>query len=372
MRRALLAAAALVLLPYARTAVYDFPPSVPFSGQALFNPYAQTTGRWQRANLHAHGRPWWGLTTGRQHAGEVVAAYRRIGYSVAGISDYQHVAAQHGIDTIPLYEHGYNLGKRHQLGVGARKVVWFDFPLGQSLGQQQLIINLVGRDSELVALAHPEGRDAYSEQDMRRLTGVHLMEVVNGPFVAERSWDAALSAGRPVWALGNDDNHDLHERRRFGVAWNMIDADSAAPGDVVGALRQGRHYAVLRTDEIPTAGETTLESVTLTGSTLNVTAAGEPSTLIFIGQDGSVRKTVRHALRADYTLGADDTYVRTVIKSPRTVMYLNPVFRYDGRGLPAPAAKLATAATWAMRSSVVLAAAALLWLLGRRQQAVAL
>jgi hypothetical protein len=272
------------------------------------------------------------------------------------------------LNTIPLYEHGYNLGKRHQLGVGARRVVWFDFPLGQSIGQQQLIIDLVGRDSELVALAHPEGRDAYTVQDMQRLTGYHLLEVVNGPFVGERSWDAALSAGRAVWALGNDDNHDLNERRRFATAWNMIDAPSASAADIVKALRAGRTYAVLRTDEIPTARETTLQSVTFDAGVLRVRTGGEPATIVFIGQDGAERRRVQRANHAEYSVADSDTYVRTVIYSPRSVMFLNPVLRYDGRAIPAPAARVAVARTWAMRGSVVAAVLALAVLIRRRRR----
>jgi hypothetical protein len=367
-KRVLILVGLIVLLPYARTAVYEFPSPVPFTGASFFNPYQGGAGTWQRANLHAHGRPWAGMTTGRQTAQEVITAYHRAGYSVAGISDYQHIAAYDGLNTIPLYEHGYNLGKRHQLGVGARRVVWFDFPLGQSIGQQQLIIDLVARESELVAIAHPEGRDAYTVQDMQRLTGYHLLEVVNGPFVGERSWDAALSAGRAVWAVANDDNHDLNERRRFAAAWNMIDAPSASAADIVKALRAGRTYAVLRTDEIPTARETTVKSVTFDAGVLRVRTSGEPATIVFIGQDGVERRRVQRANHAEYAVSDGDTYVRTVVYSPRSVMFLNPVLRYDGRAIPAPMARIAVARTWAMRGSVVAAVLALAVLIRRRRR----
>jgi hypothetical protein len=365
-KRVFILLALLVGLPYARTAVYEFPEPRPFAGSAFFNPYRELTGVWQRANLHAHGRPWQGFTTGEQNADEVVAAYRRQGYSVAGVSDYQHIAAKDGTDTLPLYEHGYNLGKRHQLAVGARDVVWFDFPFAQTRSQQQFIIDLVGGSADLVAIAHPEGRDAYSLEDMQRLTGYQLLEVVNGPFIADKPWDAALSAGRPVWALANDDNHDLNERGRFNVAWNMIDARSASTADIVKALRAGRSYAVLRTDEIPTADETTVTAVELRDSTLTVTWAGAPSIVAFFGQNGEQRKSVRNVTGAAYTFDERDTYIRAVIYSPRTIMFLNPVFRYDGVQVPAPAARIDAIATWTMRASVVGGVLALGLLLRRR------
>src|SRR5262245_19653524 len=128
-----------------------------------------------------------------------------MGYDVAGVSDYHDIAAQDGIETLPLYEHGYNVSKRHQLAIGAREVDWLDFPLWQSLSDEQFVIDRVGRTAELVALAHPTSRDAYSNDALHRLSGYQLMEVVNGPHRIEDPWDEALSSGHAVWALANDD-----------------------------------------------------------------------------------------------------------------------------------------------------------------------
>ena len=370
MKTALLLVAALLVLPYARTAVYDFPEPRAFSGPVWFNPYERLTGSWQRTNLHAHGRPWAGLTTGEQTAEELVRAYRGIGYAMPGISDYQHIAAQSGVDTMPIYEHGYNLGKRHQLAVGAHRVVWFDFPLWQSIGQQQLIIDLVRGHTDLVAIAHPEGRDAYSTADMQRLTGYHLLEVVNGPFVGTRTWDSALSSGRAVWALANDDNHDLHQGRRFGTAWNMIDAPAATSSELVSALRVGRSYAVLREDNDDLQPKRpVLTSVTFEGTRLRVSCDCEPSSFEFIGQNGIQKKIVHRVTSAEYAVTDNDTYIRTVVQGPQATMFLNPILRYDGKALPAPAAHMDVTSTWAMRASVVGASAALVWLLRRRSLA---
>src|SRR4029077_5852415 len=172
-----------------------------------------------------------------------------LGYDIAGLSNYQRIAAKEGADTLPIYEHGYNLGKRHQLAIGARSVEWMDYPLFQSLSHKQQIIDLVKGKADLVAIAHPTGRDAYSFDDLRQLTGYQLMEVVNGPFDVEETWDAALSAGRLVWGLGNDDNHDLSDLHRRGAAWTMVDARSTSVADVVSSLRAGRHYSVLRKED---------------------------------------------------------------------------------------------------------------------------
>jgi hypothetical protein len=293
------------------------------------------------------------LTNGRQQGSEVARAYRSMGYSVPGVSDYHSIAAQHGVPTLPLYEHGYSLLKRHQLAIGARRVDWFDFPLWQATSHQQYVIERVADTADLVALAHPSSRDAYTPDDLRRLTGYHLIEVVNGPFLSLTGWDAALSAGRLVWAVGNDDTHDLRDPRRTAQAWTMINAPSSSTSDIVSALSTGRSYVVRRTNESASAVETVLDRVTFADSTLTVSVAGDPSTFVFTGQDGEVKHTVQQAMHASYVFRDDDTYIRTAIHAPRTAMLLNPVFRSRRPGGdPAPAAVLDVASTWTLRAGL--------------------
>ena len=47
---------------------------------------------------------------------------------------------------MPLYEHGYNISKEHQLAIGAERVEWLDFPFWTWLNQKQFILNRVGAD----------------------------------------------------------------------------------------------------------------------------------------------------------------------------------------------------------------------------------
>src|SRR5262249_29188256 len=158
----------------------------PFHGDQFCNPYASATAAWKRANFHAHGLAWLGLSSAAQTDDEVVAAYLRSGYDVAAISNYQKITDS---GTIPVYEHGFNVGKQHQLATGARRVAWFDFPFWQSIHQKQYVLDRVARSAELVAIAHPAAnRHAYSDDELRRLAGYQLLEVVNGKFTAERSW----------------------------------------------------------------------------------------------------------------------------------------------------------------------------------------
>jgi hypothetical protein len=359
----------VVVGPYVWGPIYRFPEPTRFAGSAFFNPYAHLTGSWQRTNLHAHGRAWVGLTNGQQTDEEVVQRYRNLGYTVPGVSDYQRIAAHYGVATMPIYEHGYNIGKRHQLAIGAHSVQWFDFLLWQSLSQEQYVIDRVKAKADLVALAHPATRDAYTTDDLQQLTTYDLIEVVNGPFAVEDAWDAALSTGHPVWALANDDTHDLTDSRRTAAGWNMVDASSTLTADIVGALKDGRSYAVLRIGAIESANLTVLDRVDVSDNTLTVSVTGAESTFKFVGQDGVVRKTVKNAIVASYTMAANDTYVRTVITSPQTVLYLNPVVRYDGKNLSKPAASVDAAATWAIRGGTGLGVVAVWFAYARRRKA---
>jgi hypothetical protein len=365
--RTALAVGGLLLLPYAFGPVYSFPEPAAFAGPLLRNPYAATTESWQRANLHAHGSAWGGMTSGTQPATAVVARYRELGYSVPGVSNYHHIAAHDGVRTLPLYEHGINLGKYHQLAIGARAVEWFDFPLWQSLSHRQYVIDRVKRKAALVSLNHPDSRDAYGNEALRYLTGYDMIEVANGPFTTESLWDEALSSGHLVWAVANDDTHDLTDPRRMAVGWNMVDARSAADADIIDALRAGRFYAVLRTGALESANLTRLDRLDVHGDTMMVTLAGAPATITFVGQDGAIRQAVDRTTTAGYTLTPDDTYVRVVVHAPQTVLFLNPVIRWDGHTLPGRAAHVDAAATWTFRGGLTAGAALLVARIRRRR-----
>ncbi len=364
LRRVLLVLAIAVALPYLWVPVYRFPAPRAFSGSALWNPYAQLHGTWQLANLHAHGRSWRGLTNGRQSGADVVRAYRDRGYAVAGLSDYQRLAGHGGIAALPIYEHGYNVSKYHQLAIGARRIEWLDFPFWQGPNQQQYILDRVKQSAELVAIAHP--MSAYTAADLSALTGYQLLEVVNGHFIAEDLWDAALSSGHAVWIVANDDTHDVTDPQRMAVAWNMIDAPSGDTRDVIAALATGRAYAVSGNGEHKDGVDAVLTSVDVHDGTLVVSLAGTPATILFIGQNGSVRKTAELATTASYTMMPQDSYIRIVIRTPNTVMYLNPVIRYDGVRLPSPVATRDGNATWLQRTLIAFGCIALVPVLWRR------
>ena len=347
--------AILVLLPYLAVPSHDFPPARPFAGSRWLNPYANLEGPWRRAHFHAHGQAWGGVTAGAQGDADVIAAYRKAGYDVAGVSDYQRISP---VDLVPAYEHGFNLGKVHQLAIGARRVTWWDFPLWQGIDEKQFVLDRLRPDTDLIALSHPSRLLGYSSDHARQLTGYQLMEIANGHITTEERWDAALSSGHVVWGLGNDDTHDVTDVRRFAVAWTMIAAASLTPADVVAALRQGQSYVVVRHADAPVDVAVAVPAVRIDGSEMTVTLDGPPAVITFIGQDGRTRRTTTGAA-ASYELQPADTYVRVNVHGSTTDLFLNPVMRTIS-GVPRqPDARMNLWWTWSRRGLLAVACVAL-------------
>lgn len=359
----------IAVAPYAMCPVYRFPAPAPFSGAAFYNPYADSPAgsQWRTANFHAHGRAWGGITEGRQPDSVVVGYYyRKLGYDIAGVSDYLQID-RHRTDSsfIPTYEHGFNALKTHLLGINAQQVVWFDFPLPQSRSEKQYVIDRVKGGASLVALAHPALRGGYSRDDLAYLTHYQLFEVLNHFIVSDSLWDVALSTGHAVWALGDDDTHNITDAGQTGAMWTEVLTPSTRAGDVVAALNAGRTYAVAghraRSDIHP-------EQIAVHGDTLTVTCEQKASRIDFIGQHGRLLSRVFDTQQASYAIQPGDPYVRTVIATPHTVMFLNPIVRYDGRNLARPRAVLDEPRTWGLRSSILATAIMLIWLAVARRR----
>jgi hypothetical protein len=125
---------------------------------------------------------------------------------------------------------------------------------------------------------------------------------------------------------------------------------------------------VLRTGALEQANVTTLDQVEVSEGTITVMLRGAPSNVTFVGQDGIPRKTVLNTRAASYTMTGADTYVRAVVITPQTVLYLNPVIRWDGARLPLPAASVDLAWTWIQRGGSVVGAVLLVMARVRSRQ----
>jgi hypothetical protein len=342
--------------PYVLAPAYGFPAPAPFSGPRLWNPYATSLGRWWKANFHAHSHAWGGLTAGRRSAADVRALYHKLGYDIAGLSNYQQIdgGTLADPDFIPVYEHGYNVHKVHELVIGARRVTWLDFPFGQTLSDKQYVLDRLERNGGIVAIAHPWLRNGYPVDQLRYLSHYTLMEVARQGYVGTDRWDAALSAGHLSWIIADDDEHDLDPGHDVGVSWTMVMAPSKRRVDILAALRAGHTYGVVGRNGV---NDVLVRDVVLHHDTLRVRTDPGASSVRFVGQGGALRKVVRDSVQASYVIRPNDTYVRVEIVTAHTHMYLNPIVRYAGPGPVRPRAVLNRARTW--RNRGLLAACAL-------------
>jgi hypothetical protein len=338
---------------YALCPVHRFPPPRPFAGAYWYDPYATGDGHWLTANLHAHTRVWGGLTNGRGDADALVRRYAALGYDVAGVSDYQRMTLALGAHASRLaaYEQGFNVRKAHLIALGARSVDWMDYPLLQSPDELQHRIDRLRADGATVVLAHPRLRCAFSDGDLRELTGYAALEVASSTTDGEAAWDVALTAGRVVWGVGGDDTHDVANLSRTARVWTLIDAPTAAPADLLAAIRAGRTIAVRGT-----AGraDVALRSLTMRGDTLRLALDGAPASISIVGAGGVVlgRAADTHALHV--LLPHDAPYARAVVRTASTVLYLAPVLRAPTNALPSgPSATVDFAATLFRRAMLL-------------------
>jgi len=328
--------------------IYNFDEPEPFTGDKWYNPYHDIdTGNWHRANFHFHTKRWAGITAGTGTETEYYEQYKRLGYSVAALSHYQHITDFHKDSTyyIPVYEHGFGIRKKHQMLIGAKEVLWLDYSLVQNINHKQHILNLLRDDSEIVAIAHPDWENGYSTEDMKYLSNYDLIEVLDNNWRSFRQWDAALSAGRPVYILGDDDGHDIYDPYVVGRRCTFINSPVNSGSDLVRNLKAGnafgadiymREHEPFDEKELRAAMIPKITGVQILHDTLWVKTDTLAMKFTFIGQEGKARKVQYLTDAAWYILQPEDTYIRTEIvffsqyKHSGTVFYLNPVFRYNG------------------------------------------
>jgi hypothetical protein len=324
---------------------FSFVKGKPFSGNKLYNPYAFIDScDWVKCNFHAHTNAWKGLTNGRGTASDVWRFYDSLGYGVHAVSDYNIINDEFRDreNYIPAYEHGYNFKKTHELVLGTHEVKWLDYVFPQTLSNKQYILNQLSRETgNVVTLNHPAVTNGFNEDDMNYLGNYHCIEVLNPWGISFHYWDAALSAGKPVFIMGNDDTHNACQLCSIGQYCTWVNVPLVNCKNILTALKTGNAYG-MHIPLIP--GEKiekrikrlkydlpALKKFSVTHDTIEVTITQPAKQILFIGQHGKILKAVGADSKAIYPVGQQDNYVRTAITFPDgTEIFLNPVFRYSG------------------------------------------
>ena len=328
---------------YAAGPIYTFEVPKPFYGEKFYNPYQSiNSDGWHKCNFHAHAKCWGGLTNGKNTSQEVLAAYQKLKYDVASISNYMDIDTTHSNDPlyIPVYEHGYGIKKIHQLALGTPKVVWYDYVFQQNLNQKQHVIDLLKKHSRFVALCHPRIRNGYSPEDLRFLSGYDLIEVQNSRHIYENEWDAALSNGHHAWLIAGDDSHSVGNLGQLQKSVTFVNVAVSSGDEILERLAQGSAFGVsFPSNSQKQFEENLLEAkkvsfpiaIQVIEDGLHVAWQQNMRQIDFIGDNGKLLKTLNDTDTAFYPIRPEDTYVRIKLTSADgLVYYLNPVIRYTG------------------------------------------
>jgi len=331
--------------------VYVFDEPQPFHGEYLLNPYQDIDSTyWKCCNFHGHTRQYGGVTNGRANGNIVYdSMYRMFGYDHVGISDYNKVNNyEDGRDPgfIPGYEHGYNVWKIHQVCLGSKKVRRIDYFFYQTLSHKQHMLNKLGEQNRVVAVAHPSFVDGgYKVRDMKYLSNYKIMEVLNGFVNSPEHWDMALSNGHLVYLIADDDTHDVLKVNDIALKITYLNAKDNDAEQLYDALLSGKavgvHFKLDREEamddkvarfkrDIPY-----LNSAKLDGDYFTVSVTKRLKNVKFFGQDGIILKEEKYektdtVLTTSYRIQPTDQYVRTVLTFfDNSTMWLNPVTRHE-------------------------------------------
>ena len=337
----------LILYVYLSVPTYSFKEPKPFSGEYLYNPYQDMKpDQWKKYHFHCHSRKFFGITNGRKSKEIAIdSVYQALGYDHYGISDYMSINS-HGADRegyIPAYEHGYGLiRKTHQICIGAESVYRPDFLFMQNINMKQFMINKLGERCRFVMPAHASFTKGYKVSDMVLLSNYRLLEVLNPYGNAFEHWDKALSNGHRVYALGDDDTHDITDHHEVCHNLTMINTPDLDPENVYDALDRGLCYAVEFDNwyHFPMSFEDKVKQARalpyltraeLVGDTLFIETSNDKMQEVkFIGQDGKLLKTDEIVATAYYVIQPEDHYVRTQINvNGLQHFYLNPITRHS-------------------------------------------
>lgn len=319
---------------------YVFAPPVPFHGDIIINPYRSIEPELvQVANFHAHAKN--GILNGSGSPNDIFEKYDEIGVNTHAVSQYHRIdtVGKHSANYIPVYEHGYNLTKTHQLVIGATKVVQKDFIFPQSIHNKQEILERLSADtSAIVVLNHPSWGNGYTIQDLKFLHYYDHIEVLS-PFANSTNyWDTLLTAGKKVFIVGNDDLHDIFDDNEIGRFVNLIFSKNSVQNSIKQSLKSGSHAVVWLSQK---TGESLYEKrkkikeiknilheLKVEDNLVTISFNRPVDTLKFIGNAGKIYKIYNATSSVNFELPRNFTYVRVEAGfSDGTKVLFNPIFR---------------------------------------------
>jgi hypothetical protein len=321
---------------------YTFADPKPFQGSIIVNPYSNSNlADVSVANFHAHTNSWSGLTNGKGNAADIYRRYDSLGHTFHAVSQYHHIDTFRSNESnyVPAYEHGYNIKKTHQLVIGAKQVLWKEFIFPQTIhNKQEVLINLAKDTSNIVVLNHPAIRDGYTTADLKKLHYYDYIELLNPSALSIRHWDTILSAGKRVYAMGNDDIHNIFNNDAIGRFATFVYGSAAHTNGMLKSLKQGATAAVWL-PQIPhqhlmekrrrlEAIQHILKSIQLKNNQLDIQLNDDVDEIRLVTDKGILKKSVQSTRQLLAHLLPEESYWRAeLLLQDGTTIFLNPLFR---------------------------------------------
>lgn len=325
-----------LLFQFGESGTFKIVPSKPFNGSILINPYQNINLKNSYvASFHGHTKAWGGIVNGK---GDEIIARRRydsLGYDISLQSQYQNTGVK--FQPIPVYEHGINATKTHQLVIGSYNVVWKDYFFPQTLYQKQYILNTLAKDSlNFIVINHPKIRNSYTANDLKFLQNYDAIELLRPRQIATDLWDTALSYGHVVSAIGSDDYHNIFDDSQIGNNLTMIFGEIGLNRPLVEALKKRTTCAVnLNQNNSSNLKDRSikikrvkyiLDRIFQTQQTIELSLL-ENANIIWVSNQGIVKKSINKK-EDSYRFSNKDSFIRIEVHTNDSIkIYLNPIYR---------------------------------------------
>ncbi|MEN9950971.1 MAG: hypothetical protein RLY85_1723 [Bacteroidota bacterium] len=327
---------------YVLCPTYNFAEPKPFHGNVIVNPYANTNlTDVSVANFHAHTKFWSGLTNGKGMPADLYRRYDSLGHEFHAVSQYHHIDTfgSRQSNYVPAYEHGYNIKKTHQLVIGARQILWKDFIFPQTIhNKQEVLVNLAKDSGNIVVLNHPAIRDGYTTADLKKLHYYDYIELLNPSAQSIKHWDTILSAGKRIYAMGNDDIHNVFNNDAIGRFVTFVYGAEGHTDGMMKSLKQGATAAVWL-PQIPSqqlmekrerleAIQQVLNSVIVRNNQLEIRLNDVVDEIRLVSDRGEIKKVVQSTSELTAELLPKESYWRAeLLLKDGTRIFLNPLLR---------------------------------------------
>ena len=240
---------------------------------------------------------------------------------------------------ISSYEYGYGLSQARYLCVDYKSKRKIDYPFFQNIHFKQHNINSLNKESSLVIPTNLS--DGFKLREIKHLGNYRLMEVLSSYGNFTEYWDTALSSGHRVNIVATSNLNKF----KHSIA---INTDYKDKDKIIKSLRDGDFYAISYKDEnnLPE-----LKDLKIINDSIYINLSKEAKEIRFIGQNGTIKKSLHNVNQGVYIFNKEDSYIRIEASfDDESVIYFNPIIRHQFQYFFDPIlSEVMTEKTWLMR-----------------------